>query len=162
MRRAARLSSRFKPFEPLVILWLVFLSDLAERIVPPGQWSPLQGIQINLYNSSTLVVLVLYSCTRGQYQDCSVESYGRYSCRCITPLFQYSLVYLQVTKFSKCSQVTFWIISCRLDRIRLSNPDHFFCTVIVPARCWKFPCALLRSYQYVGIFRIRKCPPTFA
>ena len=36
MRRAARLSSRFKPFEPLVILWLVFLSDLAERIVPPG------------------------------------------------------------------------------------------------------------------------------
>ena len=162
MRRAARLYSRFKTFEPLIILGLVFLSDLAEGIVPSRQWSPLHGIQINLYNSSTLVVLVLYSCTRGQYQDCSVESYGRYSCSCITPLFQCSLVYLQVTKFSKCSQVTFWIISCRLDRIRLSNPDHFFCTVIVPARCWKFSCALLRSYQYVGIFRIRKCPPTFA
>ena len=36
MRRAARLYSRFKTFEPLVIPRLVFLSDLAERIVPPG------------------------------------------------------------------------------------------------------------------------------
>ena len=53
MRRAAQLYSRFKTFEPLVIPRLGFLSNLAERIVPPDQWLPLHGVQIDLYTSST-------------------------------------------------------------------------------------------------------------